>query len=188
MPTPGKKFPTYWCRITSWRGLCPGAVHYYATIRTPNTKQVRLTHKLSKEEADSLNHTDGYSPAPTRKEGDTSEVFFTEEQAVREAERYIWSLGIHTSTGILNGLHAFLIIGDHCCADPQEVRAAPEGVYEVARRLYEEGEGKFSTFLRSRSISDSTRGSSVMGAWPVATRRACACGQSDADAPGVGRA
>ena len=133
MPLPGKTFPVYWLEVTTWAGMDINACHYWGQIRTPTGEKIKIKYKLNAKQAKELNKRhDGFF----WKAGDETEQFFSRKELETAAIRWILNQDIHTSTGVANGLHAFLFVGNHSNADPVQILAGPEGVYETAHQLF----------------------------------------------------
>lgn len=141
MPKPGKRFPVFHVRLRTFKDLCFDATHWYAEVFSADGRPIReLTHKLTEREAALLNKADGVVGETRAKPGDESTRFFSREQAVGAAQSWIMTQGHHTETGMANGLHAFLFVGNPASADPQEILAGPSPIYDVARQLFLEAQ------------------------------------------------
>ena len=90
-----------------------GAAHFYGKLETDGCKDVRLTHTLSKTEAEKLNRKDN---ANSYSCGDETERFDSLESVIAAAQQ---------TFSICYPNYAILILGESYIGEPQKILSAP---------------------------------------------------------------
>ena len=118
-------------KITTWRGMSLGAVHYYGKLNSNNydDKSIELRKKMTSHEAAKLNKLHGYGSL--YKAGSSTEGFDTKDEiielAMREFKNHYPNVRI-------------LILGDAVYSEPKKILWCEEepGIIEIVDNMISE--------------------------------------------------
>lgn len=125
------------CQVSTYEGLCPGAIHYYGTLKASDRsykyqiKSVEVVRNLSASEADKLNLSQR-DDAPKYKKGETSNKFNSEESLLKEAIRQ-WKRHFPKARLLLRG--SFATCGPQVVLDCKDAK-----LRERLKALYKQAE------------------------------------------------